>query len=46
MNDPTAQPPLNGPIYVLCHVLREVCSSASEAELAGLFHNGKDATVF
>jgi hypothetical protein len=36
-------PPLNGPINVPCKIMREVLSSASEAELAGLFYNGKEA---
>ena len=40
-NDPA--PPANGAIAVLCQIMREVVSSAAEAELAALFHNGKDA---
>ena len=36
-------PPHNGAINVFCQILREVVSSAAEAELAGLFHNGKEA---
>jgi hypothetical protein len=36
-------PPPNGPINVLCTIMREIVSSASEAELAALFHNGKEA---
>jgi hypothetical protein len=36
-------PPSNGAIYVLCQIMREVLSSAAEAEVAGLFHNGKEA---
>jgi hypothetical protein len=36
-------PPLNGAINVPCKILREVLSSAAEAELGGLFHNGKEA---
>jgi hypothetical protein len=35
--------PHNGPINIPCLILREVVSSAAEAELAGLFHNGKEA---
>jgi hypothetical protein len=38
-------PPLNGSILILCQILREVVVSAAEAELAGCFHNGKDATA-
>ena len=40
-----SKPPVNGPVLVLCQILREVCSSASEAELAALFHNGKETAV-
>jgi hypothetical protein len=35
-------PPMNGAIVVPCKVMREVLSSASEAELAALFYNGKE----
>jgi hypothetical protein len=40
-NDPP--PPSNGAISILCQIMREVLSSAAEAELASLFHNGKEA---
>jgi len=33
----------NGAVHVLCHIMREVLSSAAEAELGALFHNGKEA---
>jgi hypothetical protein len=33
----------NGAVHVLCHIMREVLSSAIEAELGALFHNGKEA---
>jgi hypothetical protein len=36
-------PPNNGTIHVPCHIMREVLSSATKAELAGVFHNGKEA---
>jgi hypothetical protein len=36
-------PPPNGAVAVLCQIMREVVSSAAEAELAALFHNGKEA---
>jgi hypothetical protein len=36
-------PPSNGAIHVHCQILREVVSSAAEAELAALFHNSKEA---
>jgi hypothetical protein len=39
-NDPPA--PGIGAINVLCSIMREVISSAAEAELAALFHNGKE----
>jgi hypothetical protein len=32
----------NGPVNVLSNIMREVLASASEAELAALFHNGKE----
>ena len=38
-----APPPNNGPIHVLCQIMREVVSSAAEAELGALFHNAKEA---
>ena len=38
-----AEPTHNAPIYVMCNIMKEVVSAASEAELAGLFHNGKEA---
>jgi hypothetical protein len=40
-NDPP--PPSNGAINVLCSIMREIVASAAEAELAALFHNGKEA---
>jgi hypothetical protein len=33
----------NGAINILCQIMREVVSSATEAELAALFHNAKEA---
>jgi hypothetical protein len=33
----------NGAVNVLCTVMREVLASAAEAELAALFHNGREA---
>ena len=38
-----APPPLNGPILVVTHKLKEVVASAAEAELGGLFHNCREA---
>jgi hypothetical protein len=44
VDDPSKhQPPMNGPITILCKILKNVLSSAAEAELAGLFLNGKQA---
>jgi hypothetical protein len=33
----------NGAIHVLCHIMRKVLSSAAEAGLGALCHNGKEA---
>ena len=42
--DPTdPAPPNNGAIHVMCNIMREVLASAAEAELAALFHNGREA---
>ena len=42
--DPNAPlPPNNGAINVFCQIMREVLSSAAEAELGALYHNGKEA---
>jgi hypothetical protein len=38
----TYVPPSNGSIHVVSQIMREVLSSAAEAELAGLFYNGKE----
>jgi hypothetical protein len=40
---PTSPYKPNGAVHVLCHIMREVLSSAAEAELGALFHNGKEA---
>ena len=36
-------PPLNAPVLVSANIIKETVASAAEAELAGLFHNGRDA---
>jgi hypothetical protein len=36
-------PPSNGAVLTPCHIMRAVVSSAAEAELGGLFYNGKEA---
>jgi hypothetical protein len=42
--NPTAPPPpLNGNVHVPCAIMKVVVSSAAEAELGALFHNGKEA---
>ena len=41
-----SNPHLNGAIHVACHVLKEVVSSAAEAELGALFYNSKEACPF
>jgi hypothetical protein len=40
---PTSPLKPNGAIHVLCHTMPDVLSSAAEAELGALFHNGKEA---
>lgn len=35
--------PNGAAIHILCRIMREVLSSAAEAELGALFHNGKEA---
>ena len=40
---PATQPPLNGPVHSTCHILRNVMSSAAEAEVGALFYNGQEA---
>ena len=46
-DDPKGQnilyPPINGPVLVTSKIIKETVSSAGEAELAALFHNGQDA---
>ena len=37
------EPMHNAPVYVVCDIMKEVVSAASEAELAGLFDIGKEA---
>ena len=41
---PTSSYKPNGAVqHILCHIMREVLSSAAEAKLGALFHNGKEA---
>ena len=40
-----ASPKLNGPIHVLCKILKNVVTSAAECEIASAFENGQDAIV-
>ena len=37
-----AEPMHNAPVHVMCNILKEIVSAASEAELPGLFHHGKE----
>ena len=39
----TPPPRHNGAVNVLCQIMREVVSSAAEAELGSMFHNAKEA---
>jgi hypothetical protein len=47
--DPTAPPsntvPNNGAIHTVSNILKNVMSSATEAEFAGLFHNARDGAM-
>jgi hypothetical protein len=42
-NEPAENPTPNGPVHVESRILKNVMSAASEAEIAALFHNGKEA---
>jgi hypothetical protein len=42
---PPTQPPNNGVIHTVSNILKNVMSSATESEFAGLFHNAKDAEM-
>jgi hypothetical protein len=37
------QPMMNGPIHVVCVILKEICPNAAETEFGLLFRNGKEA---
>ena len=37
---PNLPPPENGPIHMECRILKHMVTSAAEAEVGGLFHNG------
>ena len=39
---PTSQPPLNGPIHTVCHILNNIMASAAESEVGALFVNAQD----
>ena len=42
--DPTSPaPPINGAIHINSNILKNIMSSAAEAETSGLFHNAQDA---
>jgi hypothetical protein len=42
VTDDKAQPMINGPLHVMCVILKEVCASAAQTELGSLFRNGKE----
>jgi hypothetical protein len=42
LSDPTS-PPSNGAVTVFCQIMKNVVSSAAEAELGALFHNAQTA---
>ena len=39
------KPPTNGPLFIVCNILKNVVASAAEAELAALFHNAQEAVI-
>jgi hypothetical protein len=42
---PINAPPSDGAIHTVCNILKNVMSSATEAEFAGLFHNAKEGAM-
>jgi hypothetical protein len=43
---PGVEPPINGPFHIVCNLMRNVLASATEAEVAALFHNAQDGAMF
>jgi len=43
LNENSDEPIPNGPVHIVCTIMKEVVSSAAEAELAALFYNCKEA---
>ena len=41
-NEPADNPKPNGPIHVEARILKNIMAAASEAEIAGTFHNGQE----
>ena len=41
----TTQKPSNHPVFIVCHCLKHIVSSAAEAETAGLFYNSQHAIL-
>jgi Reverse transcriptase (RNA-dependent DNA polymerase) len=41
-NEPAENPKPNGPIHVEARILKNIMAAASEAEIAGTFHNGQE----
>jgi hypothetical protein len=44
-NPEKQKPPNNGAVHTVSNILKNVMSSATEAEFAGLFHNAKDGAM-
>jgi len=40
---PTSDPTPNGPIYILCKILKNIMGSAMEAEIGAMYLNGQEA---
>ena len=42
---PTTPPPLNGLMFIICNVLKNVVVSVTETEMAALFNNGQEVAI-
>ena len=45
MLPPDAKAPPNGAVHVVCHIMKQVLASATEAEAGALFYNAQDACM-
>ena len=43
LSDDTNNPPLNGAIHIHSSIMKNVLSSAAEAEVGALFHNAQES---